>query len=128
MGELLSHPQFPHEEVILIYSNLTIRTLTIERDRALFLPKHYQHSPSRAALGRMLLTLVLLVVALSNILVPFLQQRWQRLSVGEPPIDLNMLGWGQDGWIVASLLLLFIGRAVARGKRQAWLLTVALFT
>jgi phosphatidylglycerol lysyltransferase len=76
----------------------------------------------------MLLTLVLLVVTLSNILVPFLQQRWQRLSVGDPPIDLNMLGWGQGGWIVASLLLLFIGRAMARGKRQAWFLTVALFT
>src|SRR5258706_501630 len=35
---------------------------------------------------------------------------------------------GAGGWIVASLLLLFIGRAMARGKRQAWFLTVALFT
>ncbi len=42
--------------------------------------------------------------------------------------DFNVLAWGQDGLIVAGLLFLLLGRALLRGKRQAWLLSVALFT
>ena len=94
----------------------------------MFLPVHRRDTRVLASVGRMLLTLLLIAVALSNVILPLVEQRWRHLSLGEPPIDFNMLGWGQDGLIVAGLLLLLLGRALVRGKRQAWLLSVALFT
>ncbi len=94
----------------------------------MFLPVHRRDTRALASVGRMLLTVLLMAVALSNVILPLIEQRWRQLSLGEPPIDFNVLGWGQDGLIVAGLLLLLLGRALVRGKRQAWLLSVALFT
>lgn len=94
----------------------------------MLLPIQHRHTLSLASLGRLLLTFILMAVAVSNIIVPLIEQRWHQFSLGELPVDLNILGWGQDGLIVASFLLLFVGRALARGKRQAWFISVALFT
>ncbi len=79
-------------------------------------------------LGRFLLMGMLALVAVSNIVFPIIEQRWQHFLFGEPPIDVTMSSWGQDGLMVTSVLLLFVARALARGKRQAWLLSVLLFT
>ncbi len=83
--------------------------------------------PLSAQFGRFLIMILLVLVAISNIVFPIIEQRWQQFMFGEPPIDLTLSGWGQDGLIVTSVLLLFVARALARGKRQAWLLSVMLF-
>lgn len=79
------------------------------------------------SVGRWLMTLILLLVAISNIAFPLIAQHWRQFATGEPPIDLTASGWGQDGLIVVCILLLFVARALARGKRQAWLLSIMLF-
>lgn len=93
----------------------------------MFFPAPRRDTLPLAAVGRLLLTMLLMAVALSNIIIPVIGSRWQPLSAVEPPIDLTLLGWGQEGLIVASLLLLLLGRALARGKRHAWVLSLVLF-
>jgi len=80
-----------------------------------------------AIIGRVLLTTLLILVAITNIAFPLLARQWRQFVMGEPPVDLTILGWGQDGLLVISVLLLLVGHALIRGKRQAWLLMVALF-
>lgn len=94
----------------------------------MLLPVHSRSAFSPTDAGRIFLTFLLVMVTFSNLLLPLLAQRWSQPLLGEPPIDLTIQGWGQDGLIVVCCLILFIGRALARGKRQAWLISVALFT
>lgn len=74
----------------------------------MFLPVQRRDRLSVAPVVRMLLTVLLMAVALSNIIIPLMEQRWRYLALGEPPLDLNVLSWGQDGLIVAGLLLLLV--------------------
>src|SRR5262245_35420735 len=41
-------------------------------------------------------------------------------------VDLDEFAWGRAGAIALGLLLLLVARALARGKRQAWLLSLAM--
>ena len=48
--------------------------------------------------------------------------------VTEPLVDLGGPAWERDGLIMTGVLLLLIARALIRGKRQAWWLSVELLT
>lgn len=93
--------------------------------------------PSRARAGspktfttasRSILALAMILTALANITVALMNKPQKQVVVFTSIADLSLLGWGRDGAIVAAILLLLLARALARGKRHAWLLAVALLT
>jgi phosphatidylglycerol lysyltransferase len=83
---------------------------------------------SRAALSaaiRTAIALTLAAVALANVLA-MAPRPWQQVVFLEQVVDLDNLGWGREGGLVLAGLLLLVARALMRGKRHAWLLSVAL--
>ena len=82
---------------------------------------------SSILIGRVLITFLLILITITNIFFPLMARQWRQFASGEPPVDLTVQSWGQDGMIVTGILLLFVGYALIRGKRQAWLLVVTLF-
>src|SRR5258708_18804245 len=84
---------------------------------------------SRAALSvaaRMALALTLMAVALANVLAAMAPRPWQQAVFLEQAVDLDNMGWGREGGLVLAGLLLLVARALMRGKRHAWLLSVTL--
>jgi phosphatidylglycerol lysyltransferase len=83
---------------------------------------------SLARTGRWGLALLLLCVALANAASALAAQPWRPASLIEQIIDLDGIGWGRVGVLTTAALLLLIARALARGKRHAWLLATGLLT
>lgn len=51
---------------------------------------------------------------------------WSQDMLLEDVVNLHEFGWGRDSTIIGALLLLVIARALVRGKRQAWWITLGL--
>src|SRR5579864_7689185 len=81
---------------------------------------------SLARVSRIALAMLLLTAAGANLVVAFGAQPWLPLSVVEQFVDLDGLGWGRVGMLTIVALMALIARALVRGKRQAWLLSVAI--
>lgn len=81
---------------------------------------------SLAQAGRVALALFVLTVAGVNLVVAFGAQPWTPLTLVEQVVDLDGLGWGRVGVLTVAVLLALVARALARGKRQAWLLSVGI--
>lgn len=87
-------------------------------------PRVEAHPLTRA--GRIAFALLLAMAALANLATLLLASPWQQIVAVEHVVDLDGLGWGREGALAAGLLLLLVARALARGKRHAWFLGVAL--
>jgi phosphatidylglycerol lysyltransferase len=81
---------------------------------------------SLARAGRWGLAMLLSCVALANVASALAARPWRPVSVIEQIIDLDGIGWGHVGVLTTAVLLLLVARALARGKRHAWLLAVGL--
>jgi len=94
------------------------------------MPIAAERDPERslAKMGRAVLALLLLIVAVANMVTALGAQPWQPAGLVEQIVDLDGLGWGRVGVVTTASLLLLVARALARGKRQAWLLAVCLLT
>lgn len=73
--------------------------------------------PQLGRAGRYLPTVILVLLAGGGVLAGILVKPWA---------PTKMLGLGRFSGIAVWLLLLLVARALARGKRQAWLLSVGL--
>lgn len=78
--------------------------------------------------GRGLFASVLVIMALTNLITVVVELPWNTFVVTEPLLDLGGPVWERDGLIVTGILLLLVARALVRGKRQAWWLSVGLLT
>jgi lysylphosphatidylglycerol synthetase-like protein (DUF2156 family) len=67
-----------------------------------------------------------LVIVLANAVVVLTPRPLQQAVFVEHVVDLDSFGWGRLGTVVVGLLLLLVANALQRGKRHAWLLSVAL--
>jgi phosphatidylglycerol lysyltransferase len=76
--------------------------------------------------GRGILAVVMIIIALANMITVVIESPWNNIVVTEPLIDLGGPVWERDGFIVIGVLLLLVARALIRGKRQAWWLSVGL--
>ncbi len=81
---------------------------------------------SLAQAGRVALALLLLTVAGVNVVSALGAQPPAPASLVEQIVDLDGLGWGRVGLLTIAALVALVARALARGKRQAWLLAVGI--
>jgi phosphatidylglycerol lysyltransferase len=81
-----------------------------------------------ATIGRSALALALALIAAANLAVVLLARPQAQAVFLSSVVNLEALGWGRDGAIVAGTLLLVVSRSLARGKRHAWLLAIGLLT
>ncbi len=79
-----------------------------------------------ANVGRGIFALIIATTAIANIITARVELPWNTVVFTEPLFDMGGFAWERDGLIVCGLLLLVIARALLRGKRQAWLLSVGL--
>ncbi len=70
------------------------------------------------------LSALLLVVGLAHVVTALGTRIWQPAGMVDQVVDLDTLEWGRAGTIALGILVLFVARALARGKRQAWLLSL----
>ena len=84
----------------------------------------YRSWSARHIAGRYLPALLLVILAVADMLT-LAHPRGATSGVAEA-FALDDLGWGRQGIIITALILLLVARALARGKRQAWLLSVGL--
>ena len=89
---------------------------------------HHKKRHALAITGRSALAVVIAITALANIITVMREFPWNSMVVTEPLIDLGGPAWERDGLIVTGVLLSLIARALIRGKRQAWWLSVGLLT
>jgi phosphatidylglycerol lysyltransferase len=79
-----------------------------------------------APFARWTLALVFVLVALANVATALITLPASLVEQVNQVVDLDELAWGRAGAIALGLLLLLVARALARGKRQAWLLSLAM--
>ena len=79
-----------------------------------------------APIARWALALVFVLVALANIATALIALPAIPIEQVSQVVDLDEFAWGRAGTIALGLLLLLMARALARGKRQAWLLSLAM--
>src|SRR5690242_17336202 len=89
---------------------------------------HQRLTRRLAAIARWALALVFVLVALTTIVTALMTLPAVLIDQVSQIVDLDELAWGRAGAIALGLLLLLVARALARGKRQAWLLSLAMLT
>ena len=87
---------------------------------------HQRIAKRLAPIARWALALVFVLVALTNIVTALLTLPAIPIDQVSQIVDLDEFAWGRAGAIALGLLLLLVARALARGKRQAWLLSLAM--
>jgi phosphatidylglycerol lysyltransferase len=70
--------------------------------------------------------MLLVALAAADILSLALAHPWAAADGLADLFALDDLGWGRAGIIATALIFLLLARALARGKRQAWLLSIGL--
>jgi phosphatidylglycerol lysyltransferase len=70
------------------------------------------------------LAALLLLTGLAYALEALATQLWAPANQVNQVVELDWLEWGRVGTLATGVLLLFVARALARGKRQAWLLSL----
>jgi phosphatidylglycerol lysyltransferase len=91
-----------------------------------FVLAQHKFKHTLAATGRALLALVIVISAIANVSTLFVESRWDFVTFMEPFMDLGGPGWEREGLILMGVTLLLIARALFRGKRQAWWLSICL--
>jgi phosphatidylglycerol lysyltransferase len=79
-----------------------------------------------ASVARWALALVFVLVALANVAAALVTLPASLVEQVNQVVDLDELAWGRAGAIALGALLLLVARALARGKRQAWLLSLVM--
>jgi phosphatidylglycerol lysyltransferase len=87
---------------------------------------HQRITKQLAPIARWALALVFALVALANIATALMTLPLIPIEQVSQVVDLDEFAWGRAGAIALGLLLLLVARALARGKRQAWLLSLAM--
>ena len=87
---------------------------------------HQRIAKRLAPIARWALALVFVLVALTNIVTALMTLPAIPIDQVSQIVDLDEFAWGRAGAIALGLLLLLVARALARGKRQAWLLSLAM--
>src|SRR5262249_28768607 len=83
-------------------------------------------SKSLAPLGRRTLALVICAAAVANVASLLVAHPLVRAVSFERMTGLNLWELGRAGVLLGAVLLLFVARALLRGKRQAWRLALGL--
>ncbi len=78
--------------------------------------------------GRGTVALVITFIALLNLVAVLGGAAWEQPLLLDQVLNLQDWGWGTDGVIFGGVLLLVIAGAVARGKRQAWWLSLGVLS
>lgn len=79
-----------------------------------------------ARTSRQGLALLLVLAAAANALSALLARPWPATTALAEVADLDQLGWGRHGLFIGVAALLVLARALARGKRHAWVLALGL--
>jgi phosphatidylglycerol lysyltransferase len=82
--------------------------------------------PLLAAMGRNALALGFVAALTVSMVAALMAHPSRHIIVFAEIFNLDGLGWGRDGVIALGALLLLVARALTRGKRQAWWLSVGL--
>ena len=80
----------------------------------------------RSRMIRRVLASLLFILALAYLVVALFSEPWLLDGVFEQVVDQDSRQWALVGVLLLSALLFFMMRALARGKRQAWLLSTLL--
>ncbi|MBA2287394.1 MAG: DUF2156 domain-containing protein [Ktedonobacteraceae bacterium] len=92
----------------------------------MFVFARHQQTRGITAAGRHLLALIIGAIAIVNVITTLVEVPWDTLVIMEPLFDLGGAAWERDGVLATGALLLVIARALARGKRQGWWLSLGL--
>ena len=92
----------------------------------MFVFARYQNKRVLTAAGRRLSVLIIVAIAIANVITVLVEVPWDTLVLMHPFFDLGGAAWERDSALVTGALLLLIARALARGKRQAWWLSLGL--
>jgi len=89
---------------------------------------HRRIAKRLAPIARWALASVFVLVALVNIATALTTLPAIPAEQVTQIVDLDELAWGRAGAIALGLLLLLVARALARGKRQGWLLSLVMLS
>ena len=92
----------------------------------MFVFARHQNKRVVTAVGRHLLALIIVAIAIANVITVLVEVPWDTRVLMQPFFDLGGDAWERASALVTGVLLLFIARALARGKRQAWWLSLGL--
>jgi phosphatidylglycerol lysyltransferase len=97
------------------------------KKRFMFVLARPQHIRIFTTAGRRLLALIIMAIAIANIVTVIVEVPWDTTIIMQPFFDLGGIIWERASVLLTGALLLLIARALARGKRQAWWLSLGLF-
>jgi phosphatidylglycerol lysyltransferase len=100
----------------------------VSRGKVMFALAHHKNKYIFTIIGRSILAATIALLACANIMTVLRDVSWDNMLVAEPLIDLGGPSWERAGLIITGTLLLLIARALLRGKRQAWWLSVGFLT
>ena len=103
-----------------------LRKLLKGKKIVMFVLARPHHRQIVTAAGRRLLALIIVAIALVNIVTVIVEVPWDTIIMMQPFFDLGGIIWERASVLVTGVLLLLIARALARGKRQAWWLSLGL--
>lgn len=78
------------------------------------------------AAGRRLLALIIVAIAIANSVTVLVEVPWDTTMMMQPFFDMGGDAWERASVLLTGALLLLIARALARGKRQGWCLSLGL--
>ena len=93
----------------------------------MFVFARHHNRGTLTTVGRGLLALIIVAIAIVNIVTTLVEVPWDTIVIMQPFFDLGGSTWERDSVLVTGALLLLIARALVRGKRQAWWLSLGLF-
>jgi phosphatidylglycerol lysyltransferase len=73
-----------------------------------------------------LLALIIVMIATVNVVTALVEVPWDSTVLLQPLFDLGGSAWERESVLVTGALLLLIARALMRGKRQGWWLSLGL--
>jgi len=92
----------------------------------MFVFARHQNKRVVTAAGRHLLALIIVAIAIANVITVLVEVPWDTRVLLQPFFDLGGDTWERNSALVTGVLLLLIARALTRGKRQAWWLSLGL--
>lgn len=92
----------------------------------MFVSAQQQYTRVVIVVGRRLSALIMVAIALVNIVTALMEVPWDTTVLLEPFFDLAGSTWERESVLAIGGLFLLIARALARGKRQGWWLSLGL--
>jgi len=90
----------------------------------MFVLEQHKLKHTLATTGRTLLALIIVISAIANVSTIYMESRLGIVTFTEPLMDLGGANWEHEGLIMMGVTMLLIARALFRGKRQAWWLSM----